>query len=111
MTLPFGTPRNHAEEIGNARHQMQHADRRAELRLDIALTLEILPGAARAPAIREAILIHGGSFVPRNGKGWGPHQCELSLLGIAAFGDDLDACAAQWCRAVIRSARAEGLPC
>jgi len=103
---PCGHPRNHAEEIANARASVQ-----AGMRLDLAVTLETLPVTDREATIATAILTEGGTFVPRGPTNWGPHQAELSLFGVIAYGADRAECTHNWVNAVMRSAQEAATPC
>ena len=64
----------------------------------------ILTGDQRIEAAQEAVIQHGGTFVPAmSGGNWGPHYAELSLLGISHSGDTIEAAVANWIRAALRA--------
>ena len=73
----------------------------------LAAELEILSPAQRRSAVTMSVEETGGTWIPSGRTPWGPHYCELSLGGVVAQGEDLDACIATWIKQVARMARAE----
>lgn len=63
-----------------------------------------LSGDDRTVAAQQAVIQHGGTFVPAMASGnWGPHYAELSLLGISHTGDTTEAAVANWIKAALRT--------
>jgi hypothetical protein len=63
-----------------------------------------LTGDDRTKAAQEAVIQHGGTFVPAMASGnWGPHYAELSLLSISHTGDTTEAAVANWIKAALRA--------
>lgn len=63
-----------------------------------------LTGADRIEAAQQAVIQHGGTFVPAMAGGsWGPHYAEISMLGISHTGDTAEAAIANWIKAALRA--------
>lgn len=79
----------------------------AQHRLDLATDLELMPTEDRLRATWSAVIETGGTFVtPQPNRNWGPHQAELTLLGVSHHGNSAAEAVANWIKAVIRMARA-----
>lgn len=63
-----------------------------------------LSGDDRINAAHQAVIQHGGTFVPAMSSGsWGPHYAEIALLGISHTGDTSEAAVANWIKAALRA--------
>jgi hypothetical protein len=70
----------------------------------LARQLLTLTGADRIEAAHQAVIEHGGTFVPAMPTGnWGPHYAEISILGISHTGDTAEAAIANWIKAALRA--------
>ena len=71
---------------------------------DLARELQPLAWPLRLARIEDAVIAHGGTFVPAmSGGNWGPHHAEICLLGISHSGDTTEAAVANWIRAALRA--------
>lgn len=75
-------------------------------RLALATELETLDPAARFEAVEAEVIRTGGTFVLPSLNHWGPHDVELSLLGIAQNGDTAESAIRHWISTVLRMERA-----
>jgi hypothetical protein len=75
-------------------------------RLAFATELETLDPAARFEAVEAEVVRTGGTFVLPSLNSWGPHDTELSLLGISQSGDTPESAIRHWILTVLRMERA-----
>lgn len=84
-------------------------DRRAmaDWREMLAAELEVLRPAQRRSAMGQAVEDTGGTWMPTGADTWGPHYAEITVGGVMAQGENLDACIASWIKHVVRISRAD----
>lgn len=74
-----------------------------QMRHDLACDLEPMTDKQIAEAIKEAVIQHGGTYVPIVPGSWGPHQTAVSILGISGMGDDAINAARDWVKNAMRT--------
>ena len=79
----------------------------ADWREMLAAELEVLSPAQGRTAMAQAVEDTGGIWVPTGADTWGPHYAEITVGGVMAQGEDLDACIASWIKHVVRISRAD----
>lgn len=74
-------------------------------RSELAETLAMLPAPEQVSLVNRWIVQTGAIWNPP-GSAWGPLEGELTLFGMTAFGDTLEAAIASWIKHVRRTEQA-----
>ena len=70
----------------------------------LARRFATLSGDDRIEAAEQAVIQHGGTFVPAmSGGNWGPHYAEIAILGISHTGATTETAVANWIKAALRA--------
>lgn len=80
----------------------------AALQQDMLAAIDLTPASEQPDMIAAAVADHGGYVQAPQARpgGWGPHQWELSLLGIMGMGEDFPSALRQWTKCARRSIEA-----
>lgn len=79
------------------------AEALAEVRLDVAMSLERVEPLAQEVAIRFAVDASGGAIIAP-ALGWGPHEWTICLLGVSVNGISFPEAIQAWIKAALRMA-------